>query len=337
MPTISVVIPVYNVERYLRRCLDSVMQQTFSDWEAVCVNDGSSDGSRAILQEFADRDSRFRIIDKENGGVSDARNVGVANALGEYVIFLDSDDLIHPQTMEISYALSQRDGSDIVSWYKDKLFRPELLIRSKIGMNIDSVIPRNISKRYRVEDVPYYITDDPFAHVTEGSTKGISHPIKHFYVWCFLLRRSLVEQVKFVKGLIFEDFPWWSEVLLRNPRITITRLPFYYYFPNFKSIDLSSKRADKVRNWIKGLEYSWLLYQERASDYQKTMWMERCFWPVVRFHIVRNLSQISDNAIERDAKERLLRLWESGAFATPPNRQFRHDQIVLGVYLEKSC
>lgn len=180
MPTISVVIPVYNVERYLRRCLDSVMQQTFSDWEAVCVNDGSSDGSRAILQEFADRDSRFRIIDKENGGVSDARNVGVANALGEYVIFLDSDDLIHPQTMEISYALSQRDSSDIVSWYKDKLFRPELLIRSKIGMNIDSVIPRNISKRYRIEDVPYYITDDPFAHVTEGSTKGISHPIKHF-------------------------------------------------------------------------------------------------------------------------------------------------------------
>ena len=82
MSTISVIIPVYNTERYLRRCLDSIANQTYRDWEALCVNDGSTDGSRAILQEYADRDGRFTIIDKPNGGVSDARNVGMDAARG---------------------------------------------------------------------------------------------------------------------------------------------------------------------------------------------------------------------------------------------------------------
>ncbi len=129
MPTISIIIPVYNVERCLRRCLDSVAQQTFEDWEAVCVNDGSPDGSAAILAEYASRDSRFKIVTKENGGLSDARNVGMEHSTGEYVMYLDSDDLIHPQTMEIALALARRDGSDVVSWYKNKLFH--IYIKSK--------------------------------------------------------------------------------------------------------------------------------------------------------------------------------------------------------------
>ena len=82
MPKISVIIPVYNVEKYLRRCLDSVLAQTFTDWEAICVNDGSSDNSAQILAEYAERDPRFKIITKENGGVSDSRNAGIAIARG---------------------------------------------------------------------------------------------------------------------------------------------------------------------------------------------------------------------------------------------------------------
>ena len=76
-PIVTVIIPVYNVERYLRRCLDSVMRQTFQNWQAICVNDGSPDNSLEILQEYAARDSRFEIINKKNGGSSDARNVGM--------------------------------------------------------------------------------------------------------------------------------------------------------------------------------------------------------------------------------------------------------------------
>lgn len=96
----SIIIPVYNVESYLRECLDSVLNQTFSDWEAICVNDGSTDGSAAILEEYAEKDSRFKIISQPNGGLSAARNAGIKAAEGEYVLFLDSDDWLEVNALE---------------------------------------------------------------------------------------------------------------------------------------------------------------------------------------------------------------------------------------------
>ena len=106
MPAISIIIPIYNVEKYLRRCLESVQNQTFTDWEAICVNDGSSDSSADIVREFAARDARFKLVNKENGGLSDARNAGMAVASGEYILYLDSDDFIHPQTFEITHHMT---------------------------------------------------------------------------------------------------------------------------------------------------------------------------------------------------------------------------------------
>ena len=97
----SVIIPVYNVEKYLRECLDSVLNQTFSDWEAVCVNDGSTDGSAGILEEYSAKDERFRVIEQTNAGLSAARNTGMENAKGDYVLFLDSDDWLELNALKI--------------------------------------------------------------------------------------------------------------------------------------------------------------------------------------------------------------------------------------------
>lgn len=97
----SIIIPVYNVEPYLRECLDSVLQQTFSDWEVVCVDDGSTDGSAGILQEYASRDNRIKVITQPNGGLSAARNTGLDNAIGDYILFLDSDDWLEPNALEV--------------------------------------------------------------------------------------------------------------------------------------------------------------------------------------------------------------------------------------------
>ena len=88
----SIIIPVYNVEKYLRDCLDSVLAQTYPDWEAVCVNDGSTDGSSVILEEYSSKDSRFKVFNQANGGLSLARNTGLDEAKGDYILFLDSDD-----------------------------------------------------------------------------------------------------------------------------------------------------------------------------------------------------------------------------------------------------
>ena len=106
----SVVIPVYNVEHYLEDCLASVLDQTFEDWEAVCVNDGSTDGSAAVLDQYAQRDSRFVILAQPNGGLSAARNTGINAARGEYVLFLDGDDWLGPNALRtIAEALNGED------------------------------------------------------------------------------------------------------------------------------------------------------------------------------------------------------------------------------------
>ena len=91
---ISVVIPVYNVEQYLPKCIESIMNQTYKNLEIILVNDGSTDGSQKICEEYKSIDNRIKIINKENGGLSDARNVGIDNSSGNYITFIDSDDYI---------------------------------------------------------------------------------------------------------------------------------------------------------------------------------------------------------------------------------------------------
>ncbi len=97
----SIIIPVYNVEKYLRECLESVLCQTYEDWETICINDGSTDGSATILEEYAAKDSRFKVISQANGGLSVARNSGLEAASGDYVLFLDSDDYLEKDALSI--------------------------------------------------------------------------------------------------------------------------------------------------------------------------------------------------------------------------------------------
>ena len=97
---ISIIIPIYNVEKYLRQCLDSVANQTYPDWEAILVDDGSSDGSPAICDEYAKKDSRFKVVHQANGGVSSARNIGLNKTHGEWLIFLDADDMLKNNALE---------------------------------------------------------------------------------------------------------------------------------------------------------------------------------------------------------------------------------------------
>ena len=107
---LSIIIPVYNVEPYLRECLESVLQQSFADWEAICVNDGSTDNSATILEEYGHKDDRFKIVNQPNGGLSAARNTGLKAATGEYVLFLDSDDWLEGNALEIvSGSLTDED------------------------------------------------------------------------------------------------------------------------------------------------------------------------------------------------------------------------------------
>ena len=110
-PSISIIIPCYNAEKYMARCLDSVLAQRFTDFEAICVNDGSTDRTLAILHEYAKKDKRIHVIDSENRGVSGARNLGLDAAQGQFIGFVDADDMIEPQMFEFLHkAASENEG-----------------------------------------------------------------------------------------------------------------------------------------------------------------------------------------------------------------------------------
>ena len=101
LETISIIIPIYDVESYLRKCLDSIIEQSFPYFELLLINDGSTDASAQICQEYVEKDDRIRYFEKENGGVSSARNFGIKHSRGEYITFIDSDDWVEPNYLEI--------------------------------------------------------------------------------------------------------------------------------------------------------------------------------------------------------------------------------------------
>ena len=116
----SIIIPVYNVEKYLRDCLDSVLGQTCPDWEAICVNDGSTDESNVILEEYLEKDSRFKVINQDNRGLSSARNTGMDNAEGNYILFLDSDDWLGKNALEV--LAGNMGGEDLICFSGRRYF-----------------------------------------------------------------------------------------------------------------------------------------------------------------------------------------------------------------------
>ena len=116
---ISIIVPIYNVEEYLRECLDSIMSQTYQNFECLLINDGSPDNSADICREYVEKDSRFRYFEKENGGVSSARNLGIEHSKGEYITFIDSDDWVDSDYLEVLYNALIDENADIsVSIYK---------------------------------------------------------------------------------------------------------------------------------------------------------------------------------------------------------------------------
>ena len=113
-PKISVIVPVYNTEKYLHRCIDSILSQTFTDFELLLINDGSKDGSGAICDEYAAKDNRVRVFHKENCGVSSARNLGLDNVQGEWVLFVDSDDWMELTMLAKMYHAAIENNADCV-------------------------------------------------------------------------------------------------------------------------------------------------------------------------------------------------------------------------------
>jgi glycosyltransferase involved in cell wall biosynthesis len=191
-PAVSIIIPVYNVERYLRDCLDSAMNQTLTNIEIVCINDGSTDNSRQILEEYVKIDRRMLVFDKVNGGLSSARNEGIRLASGEYIYFLDSDDFIELHSMKTLYDSARSDDLDIVYFNGRSVYENQ-----------------DLAEKYSTYDT-YYQRKAPYHGIMTGQKLfAAMTPLSDFRpsVCLQFYKTKLIKDLNilFYKGIIHED------------------------------------------------------------------------------------------------------------------------------------
>ena len=222
MCQISVIIPVFNVEKYLKECLLSVVNQTFQDIEILCINDGSTDNSLNILEEFKKKDSRIKIITQKNHGLGASRNVGLKNAKGKYIYFLDSDDYIDLKTLEILYENIESNKSDIVL-FKLQSFDNNSIHKRGVGFKIDEIFDNVDFDMFTFDyhDVKKHVLNSSYSACLKLYKKEFLDRYDDFY---------------FPEEILFEDVLFHVKVMLRASEISFVNDSLYYYRSNPQSI-----------------------------------------------------------------------------------------------------
>lgn len=230
-PVISVIVPVYKVEPYLHDCVDSILAQTYTELEIILVDDGSPDNCPAICDEYAKKDSRIKVIHKDNGGLSDARNAGLAVCSGEYLMFVDSDDLLFPNAVQVLYDFAFEYGA-------------QLVIGGHVRFENESkVVAESISTKAEVMNT----TEAMKYMFTNGCAS-----------WARLYRSSVHKNVLFPCGEINEDEAIVLSVLENCKRTVITEQVVYLYRLRSESIttsDFSIQKLDWYRHCKANLEW----------------------------------------------------------------------------------
>ena len=285
MPSkVSIVVPIYKVEKYLRRCVDSIINQTYRNLEIILVDDGSPDKCGQIIDEYKEKDSRIISLHKKNGGLSDARNYGMKYVTGEYIFFLDSDDYIKSETIETLINLSLKYQADIVQggfYYK--------------------------YENYLLYDDRYYNEDsDPIILDNKELMYEliVNERVKNF-AWGKLYKTDLIKDLLFEKGVLFEDVFWAHNVMSRVKKYVICHKPLTYYVQREDSIVANYS----VRNLdiIKGMKVRHKFIEENYSEFinesytllLKTMFMHYNL-------LMKNKSKDSDKKYRKEIEEYII-------------------------------
>ena len=220
---ISVIVPVYNVEKYLARCVDSILAQTYENLEVILVDDGATDRSGLICDEFASKDSRVKVIHKKNGGLSSARNAGLETAAGEYIAFVDSDDWIEPDAYAHMMQLMKKHQVKLVCGGRYD-------VSGKTGERTVGLCP----KREAV------ISGEELAgriFLWAGCDSSACDKLYH---------RSLLEHFRYPEGKVCEDVPVTYKIVLQAERVAMSDRPFYNYYHRAGSISMASAITEKT-------------------------------------------------------------------------------------------
>lgn len=233
---VSVIVPVYNVENYLSQCLESIISQTLRDIEIICVNDGSKDSSKSILEKFQALDERIVVVNKANGGYGCACNTGLRLARGEYVSIIESDDFIDNTMFEDLYNLADKNKADIV---KSAFYEYSEVTDNKINWSEQYKMPDSVC---RIKDCPQFL---------------YFHPS----IWSCIYRREFLTKnnISFVeaKGAGWADNPFQVQTLCLAEKIVYTDKPYYHYrltnpasSSNIVNISNPFDRSDEVHTFL---------------------------------------------------------------------------------------
>lgn len=256
MPAISIIVPIYNMEHLMRRCIDSLLAQTFTDYELLLIDDGSKDGSWSICQEYARKDARIGIYHKENGGLSDARNYGLSKAIGKYTIFADPDDWVSPDGLDRLYATAEREQADMTMC---DLYREDEYSR-------------------------HYVCQRPQSLQAEDVLKELFANIQGFTV-NKLIRRDVYTRfgISYPKGIYgCEDQYTMAAILLHDIKIAYEPVAFYHYMYNSASLtrhydertyEMDMHVLEMFRTLLDGNPT-----QQLAVTYQENAVFTRAFW-----------------------------------------------------------
>ena len=232
---LSIIVPVYNVEEYVSECIDSILAQTFTDWELILINDGSTDNSGKICDEYAQKDSRIKVIHKENGGLSSARNVGLDITKGEYITFIDSDDRIIGENVfqRLIEILSKDSEIDIVQY--DVIHKWQSTEEHKRIYPFKTYYNKeNILKAYLTEDI-------------------------HVACWDKIFKAEIFKDIRFPLGQISEDIAIIPQIVENTNKLVTTNIGYYGYRYRENSITTSNYDFKKIRSAYQSC-YKYLSY-----------------------------------------------------------------------------
>lgn len=229
-PKISVIVPVYNAENYLHCCVDSILAQTYAEFEVILVDDGSPDHCGEICDMYAQRDCRVRVIHQLNQGQAAARNHALEYAKGKWVCFVDSDDMIHPQMLELLYEAVVRNNSDM----------------SMCGSAEGETVPETFSKKYCGQYDTVYVDESALVEMYD------SKRYPYWVVWAKLIRKEIVQKHLFTVGRVYEDNAVVCQWGYDSKTMVTIPFPLYFY-------RINPTGTTKSNFSIKKLDYLWAL------------------------------------------------------------------------------
>lgn len=227
---ISIIVPVYGVAKYLPKCVDSLLAQDISDYEIILVDDGSPDECPQICDEYATKYPNIKVVHQTNAGLSAARNTGIAATTGEYILFVDSDDYLQPNTLGTLLEQAERDNLDVLRFRYQNVKESEEVFVPYKGMKMDY----NDYSSYHTDGLSFL-----------NDRMGIQ-----CYAWQFLVKTDIVRKELFTPGIYFEDTDWTPRMLLRAKHVASTDLVVYNYLWREGSITLSQKDLAKMRKQL---------------------------------------------------------------------------------------